>query len=78
MKKIITLILISIFVTSSFAVALSNENTKEKDNEAEIETSNIGFINISAIEAWEMLSNQCDGLQIPIDMRRLDGYAKIR
>jgi rhodanese-related sulfurtransferase len=78
MKKIITLILISIFVTSSFASALSNENTTEKYIEEEIETSNIGFINISAIEAWDMLSNQCDGLQIPIDMRRLDEYVNER
>ncbi|KAA0000997.1 MAG: rhodanese-like domain-containing protein [Thermoplasmata archaeon] len=33
-----------------------------------------GLINITAQEAWEMLNNEDDGIQIPVDVRTLQEY----
>ena len=78
MKRIILLLIIGIIVTSSFVSADILNNQEEKNKEIIINQNYNGFINITALEAWELINNTEDGRQIPIDIRRFDEYISER
>ncbi len=49
--------------------AVFHENTGKAMNVEETD-----IINITALQAWEMLNNESDGIQIPVDVRTLGEY----
>lgn len=61
------LIIIILLSSSSFAVYENYKNSNIKAN-------NKGFIDISVEEAWELLNDVSNGIQIPIDVRRNDEW----
>ena len=63
---------------ASFATALQG-NILSKTNEIiEINSQLNDFVDITPNEALEMINSTEDGIQIPIDVRRLDEYIKER
>ena len=78
MKRIVILSIGIIILLSSLASAnISIYKEKKSNNIRNLHVSN-GYINISALEAWEMMNNSEDGRQIPIDTRRWDEYSSER
>ena len=75
-KKLILPILLIIIFTSFFSVD-SKHIDKIHYNE-EFRLNNSCYINITALEAWDLLNNTDDGRQIPIDTRRWDEYSSER
>ena len=74
MKKIFLFSVFGMILIGSFATALQ-ENTFIKTNEIiEMNSQLNDFIDITPNEAWEMMNSTEDGIQIPIDVRRLDEY----
>ncbi|RLF58171.1 MAG: hypothetical protein DRN27_06085 [Thermoplasmata archaeon] len=78
MKKIFILSIFGMILIASFATALQG-NTLSKINEiTEIKSQLNDYIDITPNEAWEMMNSTEDGIQIPIDVRRLDEYIEER
>jgi rhodanese-related sulfurtransferase len=77
-KSYIIFIILLILITSFSSVnSIVNNDLKEKNNfELILESNN--YINITAIEAWNLMNNSEDGRQIPIDIRRWDEYSNER
>lgn len=46
----------------------------EKGESRVLEKQQDGLINITVLEAWEMLQNDDDGIQIPVDVRTFEEY----
>ena len=62
-------------VTILFAILLiAAQPFFEKSSSITIKTTNNEIINITAIQAWEMLQNKSDGIQIPVDVRTFGEY----
>jgi rhodanese-related sulfurtransferase len=78
MKRILFLISIIVIITSSFVSADAINNQDFTKNEIKINQNYKGYINITAVEAWELMNNTEDGRQIPIDIRRFDEYISER
>jgi len=74
MKRILFLIIIGAIITSSFVSANIIDNQDDTKDGLKINQSINGYINITAVEAWELMNNTEDGRQIPIDIRRFDEY----
>ena len=51
-------------------------NTEKNDLVSSVEFN--GYINITALEAWNLMNNSEDGRQIPIDIRRWGEYSSER
>ena len=78
MKKIIILSVLGMMLTVSFATAYKESTSDILDASEEINATSTGYIDITPVEAWEMMSTSEDGIQIPIDVRRLDEYINER
>ena len=78
MKKLLVSSIIGIILFTSFVSANStlHYETIKYNNEINLESN--GFINITALEAWNLMNNPDDGRQIPIDIRRWDEYSSER
>lgn len=63
---------------SSFVSANSIINNKMMENNIRQNLKSDGYINITALEAWDLMNNSDDGRQIPIDIRRWDEYSSER
>ena len=61
-------------ITSSYVNAELIFNYENINENTKIRPVNNGYINITALEAWDLLNNTEDGRQIPIDIRRWDEY----
>ena len=78
MKRIGIFSIIGLILVSSF-VSANVLNYQEKQNkDINIELNSNGYINVTALEAWELMNNTEDGRQIPIDIRRWDEYISER
>lgn len=78
MKKILILSILFVIILSSFASAnISNKNVKENEKIGLNVNSN-GYVDISALEAWEMLNNSNEEKPILIDIRRWGEFANER
>ncbi len=66
MKKLVILLAFLLLTSQPFM-------GKEKSNVIANE-SNVEIINITAMQAWEMLQNESDGIQIPVDVRTFGEY----
>lgn len=76
-KLIISIIILIILSSISSANAfIFNENFEKNNEELNVEFN--GYINITALEAWNLMNNSEDGRQIPIDIRRWDEYSSER
>lgn len=78
MKKILLFLIIGLIITSSFVSADLINIHENKNEETKIRQNYHGYINITSIEAWELMNNTEDGRQIPIDIRRWDEYKSER
>jgi rhodanese-related sulfurtransferase len=70
MKKITILITVLLFLVTPSAISLK-DNLYDKLSSF---SQNEGIINITVWEAWDMLENEEDGIQIPIDDRTFSEY----
>jgi rhodanese-related sulfurtransferase len=70
--------IIVIIISSSFVSANNISNNINNKIKKSLIAENQGFINITAIEAWDLMNNSDDGRQIPIDIRRWDEYSSER
>ena len=70
MKKIVILVIVLLFLVTPSAISLKNNLY---DNASSF-SQNDGIINITVLEAWDMLENEDDGIQIPIDDRTFLEY----
>ena len=77
--KITTIIsIIALIFVSSFVSAKSLIIIEKQNNNNILEYDNPGYINVTALESWDLLNNSDDGRQIPIDIRRWDEYSNER
>jgi len=77
MKKIIILSMLGIMLMVTFGSAYQQDAYNGQFH-PEMKTTQKGYIDISPAEAWEMMSTSDDGVQIPIDVRRIDEYVNER
>jgi len=66
-----------LFVGFSNGLLLKNKNISNENNDNSISISYLdGYTNITVNEAWDMLSDVNNGIQIPIDVRYDEEWAK--
>ena len=68
MKKVVILFVLGMMLITSFATAFQENG---HTNQTILKS---GYIDITPTEAWDMMNTTEDGIQIPIDVRRLDEY----
>jgi rhodanese-related sulfurtransferase len=78
MKKIIILSVFGMLLMVTYAGAFQGKSNVEIEQSKQIKSTMSGYIDITPNEAWEMMSTSEDGVQIPIDVRRLDEYINER
>ena len=74
MKKILIATSIIVMMLVSTGVSISATTSKYQEYTSMAEGFNECPINITVHEAWDMLTNTGDGIQIPIDVRRDDEW----
>jgi len=70
LKKLLIIFIIGSTLLSSFVSANSLINDELMENHIRQNLKSNGYINITALEAWDLMNNSDDGRQIPIDIRR--------
>jgi len=78
LKKLLIIFIIGSTLLSSFVSANSLINYEMIENHNRQNLKSNGYINITALEAWDLMNNSDDGRQIPIDIRRWDEYSSER
>jgi len=78
LKKLLIIFIMGSILFSSFVSANSIINNKMMENNIRQNLKSDGYINITALEAWDLMNNSDDGRQIPIDIRRWDEYSSER
>ena len=78
MKRIGIFPIIGLILVSSFASANVLNYQEKQNKDINIVLNSNGYINVTALEAWELMNNTEDGRQIPIDIRRWDEYISER
>jgi len=78
MKRILLLSIVGLIISSSFVSANILNVFERKNGEINSDLNYNGYVNITALEAWDLMNNTEDGRQIPIDIRRWDEYISER
>jgi len=59
-------------VLMAFSYSMAFHENEVRSNAVSVEGTEI--VNITALQAWEMLNNESDGIQIPVDVRTIGEY----
>jgi len=77
-KKIIIILVLATIVLMPLSGAFNLKKPASSYKSSSSISTNSGYINITVHEAYDMLICTCDGIQKPIDIRRIDEWKKGR